>query len=69
MTCNVCAGRGFYPIFTVQGAHAYDIVCPECHGYSMEEDAVVGEQPDPTVVQMDLFRAQKQKNPPEAGSG
>ena len=30
--CKVCNGSGYYPIITREGAHLYDIQCPECQG-------------------------------------
>lgn len=37
MTCRVCDDQGTYPVISSQGAHLYNIKCPECLGITDEE--------------------------------
>jgi hypothetical protein len=38
--CQVCAGSGRYPVMTIQGRRLRDIVCPECLGDGVDQEAL-----------------------------
>ena len=41
--CDICEGRGLYPIIDRHGNERYDIRCPECGGSGMFESSDDGD--------------------------
>jgi hypothetical protein len=52
-TCQVCCGSGRYPVMTIHGRRLRDIVCPECLGDGVDQEAV--EQRQDNLISADKF--------------